>query len=421
MGDTKSDTKSDITVELTDEFYVIDMTKDFKRMYELYDEAYFSLLGLRYDHRFSPARMTGGASQYLDKSMEFNPIAYWLDAVIMNPFSQAITDMFVKDDANRQKPDTNTLAETSPTKDNAEADEQEREKSMTDKGAEFFNKSWITGSVKKNDQNMKTKKGKSWFSFDTKKDEDEDEDEDGDKDKSWLPFPKNPDNKDKDKDKSWLPDNLLFQEKEEDRLLNQSIDSAFKPPDESTVMPGIGHIKPVELPESPIEEEEEEVPKLVEEKIEEKVEVKAFHIRNTNTNTDMFDHNTNSDSDSEPMILDGLSLDKIIEERAKNITIETFMTGLTYHEAETILRDIQIQVDHFASLDKPVDIKLSNVFFVNGRFLVLSVKHADNPKMMYTVLRQVLVNANEPSFDAEWRKIENTELWKKYNKLYENP
>jgi len=409
------DTKSGITVELTDDFYIIDMTKDFKRMYELYDEAYFSLLGLRYDHRFSPARMTGGASQYLDKSMELNPIAYWLDAVIMNPFSQAITDMFVKDDANRQKPDTNTLAET--PKDNAEVDEQEREKSMTDKGAEFFNKSWITGSVKTDDEKAKKKRGKSWFSSDPKKDEDKD----GDKDKSWFPFPKNPDDKDKDKDKdkSWLPDNLLFQEKEEDRLLNQSIDSAFKPPDESTVMPGIGHIKPVELPESPIEEEEEEVPKLVEEKIEEKVEVKAFHIRNTNTNTDIFDHNTNSDA--EPVILDGLSLDKIIEERAKNITIETFMTGLTYHEAETILRDIQIQVDHFASLDKPVDIKLSNVFFVNGRFLVLSVKPADNPKMMYNVLRQVLVNTNEPSFNAEWQKIENTELWKKYNKLYENP
>jgi len=411
------DTKSDITVELTDDFYIIDMTKDFKRMYELYDEAYFSLLGLRYDHRFSPARMTGGSSQYLDKSLELNPIAYWLDAVIMNPFSQAITDMFVKDDANRQKPDTNTLAET--PKDNAEADEQEREKSMTDKGAEFFNKSWITGSVKTDDEKAKKKRGKSWFSSDHKKDEDKNKDKDKDKDKnkSWFPFPKNPD--DKDKDKSWLPDNLLFQEKEEDRLLNQSIDSAFKPPDESTVMPGIGHIKPVELPESPIEEEEEEMPKLVEEKIEEKVEVKAFHIRNTNTNTDIFDHNTNSDA--EPVILDGLSLDKIIEERAKNITIETFMTGLTYHEAETILRDIQIQVDHFASLDKPVDIKLSNVFFVNGRFLVLSVKPADNPKMMYNVLRQVLVNTNEPSFNAEWQKIENTELWKKYNKLYENP
>ena len=412
------DTKGDITVKLTDEFYVIDMTKDFKRIYELYDEAYFLLLGLRYDHRFSPARMTGGASQYLDKSMEFNPIAYWLDAVIMNPFSQAITDMFVKDDANRQKPDTNTLAETSPTKDNADADEQEREKSMTDKGAEFFNKSWITGSVK----NVKTKKGKSWFSSDPEKDEDEDKDKnkdkDKDKDKSWFTFPKNPD--DKDNDKSWLPDNLLFQEKEEDRLLNQSIDSSFKPPDESPAMPGIGHIKPVELPESPTEEEEEEeeeeMPKPVE---EEKVEVKAFHIRNTNTNTDMFEHITTSES--EPVILDGLSLDKIIEDRAKNITIETFMTGLTYHEAETILRDIQIQVDHFASLDKPVDIKLSNVFFVNGRFLVLSVKPAENPKMMYNVLRQVLVNANEPSFDAEWRKIENTELWKKYNKLYENP
>jgi len=325
--------------------------------------------------------------------------------------------MFVKDDANRQKPDTNTLAET--PKDNAEADEQEREKSMTDKGAEFFNKSWITGSVKTDDEKAKKKRGKSWFSSDHKKDEDKNKDKDKDKDKnkSWFPFPKNPD--DKDKDKSWLPDNLLFQEKEEDRLLNQSIDSAFKPPDESTVMPGIGHIKPVELPESPIEEEEEEMPKLVEEKIEEKVEVKAFHIRNTNTNTDIFDHNTNSDA--EPVILDGLSLDKIIEERAKNITIETFMTGLTYHEAETILRDIQIQVDHFASLDKPVDIKLSNVFFVNGRFLVLSVKPADNPKMMYNVLRQVLVNTNEPSFNAEWQKIENTELWKKYNKLYENP
>ena len=109
--------------------------------------------------------------------------------------------------------------------------------------------------------------------------------------------------------------------------------------------------------------------------------------------------------------MDGLSLDKIISNKSKNITIETFISGLTYHDIDVILTDIQLQLDYFISKNKKIEAIASNIFYINGRFLLISQTESTDKS---TILRQLISNDDESSFDSEWKKIENTELWDKY-------